>query len=172
MPQQPFIFILRDDHFVMLGRTLFPGGCDTGDAKITKAYKLPSCVNLEYSVIGPIFIATRKYVIHAVGPQYYGSSDVKTKEEQLASCYRTSLQLAVQNSLKHIVRSPVGERDVDKSLIWSRLFLQYRQVFMGTLSKMQPMSPLPRPDASWIQRRVQIRYLINNKKIKCFAHFE
>ena len=38
---------------------------------------------------------------------------------------------------------------------------------------MQPMSPSPRLDASWIQWRVQIRYLFNNKTIGIsIAHFE
>ncbi|OSC98278.1 A1pp-domain-containing protein [Trametes coccinea BRFM310] len=59
-------------------------GCETGDAKITKGYNLPA-----------------RHVIHTVGP-IYSSSNVETKAQQLASCYRTSLQLAVQNSLKHI----------------------------------------------------------------------
>ncbi|TRM65013.1 hypothetical protein BD626DRAFT_490633 [Schizophyllum amplum] len=63
-------------------RTL--GGAQTGESKITKAYRLPS-----------------KHIIHTVGP-IYSSSDVETKEEQLRSCYRSSLQLAIQNSLKHI----------------------------------------------------------------------
>jgi O-acetyl-ADP-ribose deacetylase (regulator of RNase III) len=58
--------------------------CQTGDAKITKAYRLPS-----------------RHVIHTVGPIYF-SPDVETKAKQLASCYKTSLQLAVANSLKHI----------------------------------------------------------------------
>ncbi|CDO74486.1 hypothetical protein BN946_scf184979.g41 [Trametes cinnabarina] len=59
-------------------------GCHTGDAKITKGYNLPA-----------------RHVIHTVGP-VYSSSNVETKAQQLASCYRTSLQLAVKNSLKHI----------------------------------------------------------------------
>jgi len=59
-------------------------GCETGDAKITKGYHLPS-----------------KHVIHTVGP-IYSASDKHFKASELASCYKTSLQLAVTNSLKHI----------------------------------------------------------------------
>ena len=62
-------------------RTL--GGCNTGDAKITKGYKLPA-----------------KHVIHTVGPVY---DDGKHGEpELLASCYRRALEVAVQNGCKTI----------------------------------------------------------------------
>ncbi|KAI0750133.1 A1pp-domain-containing protein [Daedaleopsis nitida] len=59
-------------------------GCDTGFAKITKGHNLPA-----------------RHIIHTVGP-IYSSAKVETKAEQLASCYKISLQLAVDNSLKHI----------------------------------------------------------------------
>ena len=59
------------------------GGCNTGDAKITKAYKLPC-----------------KYVIHAVGPRY---KDGKHDEEKLLrSCYSTSLKLAKDNKCETV----------------------------------------------------------------------
>ena len=59
------------------------GGCNAGDAKITKAYKLPC-----------------KYVIHAVGPRY---KDGKHDEEKLLrSCYSTSLKLAKDNKCETV----------------------------------------------------------------------
>jgi O-acetyl-ADP-ribose deacetylase (regulator of RNase III) len=58
-------------------------GCKTGDAKITKGYRLPA-----------------KHVIHTVGPVW---QDGRSGEpELLASCYRRSLQIADQHHLKSI----------------------------------------------------------------------
>ena len=58
-------------------------GCETGQAKITGAYRLPS-----------------RYVIHTVGPVWYGGKN--NEEEMLASAYRNSLKLAVENKLTSI----------------------------------------------------------------------
>jgi O-acetyl-ADP-ribose deacetylase (regulator of RNase III) len=62
-------------------RTL--GGCQTGDAKITKGYRLKA-----------------QHVIHTVGPIYH--SEGKKAPELLASCYRRSLELASENKLKSV----------------------------------------------------------------------
>lgn len=62
-------------------RTL--NGCKTGDAKITKGYNLPA-----------------KFVIHTVGPVWNGGSS--GEPEKLASCYRRSLVVAIENGVKSI----------------------------------------------------------------------
>ena len=62
-------------------RTL--GGCRTGQAKITKGHNLPA-----------------KWVIHTVGPVWQGGR--RGEDELLASCYRASLQLAVENGVRAI----------------------------------------------------------------------
>ncbi|MGB9833472.1 MAG: O-acetyl-ADP-ribose deacetylase [bacterium] len=62
-------------------RTL--GGCQTGDAKITRGYRLKA-----------------KYVIHTVGPVWREGS--AREEELLASCYRKALKLAKEYGIKSI----------------------------------------------------------------------
>ena len=62
-------------------RTL--GGCATGQAKITSGYQLPA-----------------RHVIHTVGPVWQGGK--AHEAELLASCYRTSLQLATEHGIKTI----------------------------------------------------------------------
>jgi O-acetyl-ADP-ribose deacetylase (regulator of RNase III) len=58
-------------------------GCLTGDAKITRGYRLPA-----------------KHVIHAVGPVWYGGD--RGEADLLASCYRRAIKLAHEQGLKSI----------------------------------------------------------------------
>ncbi len=60
------------------------GGCETGNAKITKGYNLKA-----------------KYVIHTVGP-IYSSKHFDECKLLLESCYKKSLELAEQNNCKSI----------------------------------------------------------------------
>jgi O-acetyl-ADP-ribose deacetylase len=59
------------------------GGCPTGEARITKGYRLPA-----------------RYVIHTVGPIWRGGS--AGEPELLARCYRNSLALAAENGIASI----------------------------------------------------------------------
>jgi O-acetyl-ADP-ribose deacetylase len=58
-------------------------GCPTGQAKLTQGYGLPA-----------------KYVIHTVGPVWQGGD--RNEHHLLASCYRESLNLAVETGIKTI----------------------------------------------------------------------
>ncbi|HEX2834456.1 MAG TPA: O-acetyl-ADP-ribose deacetylase [Thermoanaerobaculia bacterium] len=59
------------------------GGCPTGEARITRGYRLPA-----------------RHVIHTVGPVWRGGAE--REPELLASCYRNSLQLAVEHDVRTI----------------------------------------------------------------------
>ncbi len=58
-------------------------GCETGQSKISKGYNLRA-----------------KYIIHTVGPVWYGG--IRDEDALLASCYQTSLALAKTNKIKTI----------------------------------------------------------------------
>jgi len=67
----------------LLGECRTLGGCRPGEAKITRGHRLPA-----------------RFVIHTVGPIWRGG---KYQEfETLENCYRSSLQLAVENGIKTI----------------------------------------------------------------------
>jgi O-acetyl-ADP-ribose deacetylase (regulator of RNase III) len=58
-------------------------GCATGQAKITKGYRLPA-----------------KWVIHTVGPVWHGGGN--REDELLASCYRSCFALAIEHGIRSI----------------------------------------------------------------------
>jgi O-acetyl-ADP-ribose deacetylase len=59
------------------------GGCKTGDAKLTKGYRLPA-----------------RFIIHTVGPVWQGGHN--DEPELLASCYRRSMEVAAQNNIDEL----------------------------------------------------------------------
>jgi O-acetyl-ADP-ribose deacetylase len=59
------------------------GGCPTGEARLTKGYKLPA-----------------KYVIHTVGPVWTGGE--RGEPELLASCYRSVFKIARENGIRSL----------------------------------------------------------------------
>ena len=58
-------------------------GCNTGDARITRGYRLPA-----------------RHVIHAVGPVWHGGG--QNEDELLASCYRRTLELCQAKGLTSV----------------------------------------------------------------------
>ena len=59
------------------------GGCPTGEARLTKGYRLPA-----------------KYVIHTVGPVWRGGNH--GEDDLLAACYRHSMSLALRTKIRSI----------------------------------------------------------------------
>ena len=59
------------------------GGCPTGEARITRGYRLPA-----------------RHVIHTVGPVWQGGK--RGEPDLLASCYRSSFELASRNGIRSI----------------------------------------------------------------------
>jgi len=100
-------------------------GCKTGCAKITKAYKLPC-----------------DYVIHTVGPIWYGGND--NEEELLANCYRNSLQLAVDHGIRTIafpsISTGVYSFPVDKAA----------KIAVATVKKFLEDNPVKIDSVQWV----------------------
>ena len=67
----------------LLGECRTLGGCPTGEAKITKGYRLPA-----------------KYVIHTVGPVWSGGG--RREPELLRGCYLNALRLSAQHGVRSI----------------------------------------------------------------------
>ena len=67
----------------LLAECLTLGGCATGDARLTRGYRLPA-----------------RYVIHAVGPVWHGGT--AGEPELLAACYRRSLEVAAAAGVRSL----------------------------------------------------------------------
>ena len=73
----------------LLGECRELGGCPTGEAKITKGYRLPA-----------------KWVVHAVGPIWQGGT--KNEPELLANCYKSCFRLAERYRLRSLAFPAIG----------------------------------------------------------------
>ena len=94
-------------------RTL--NGCHTGEAKITKGYKLKA-----------------KYVIHTVGPIYAG----RDKDSLLlAECYYNSLQCAAQIAIKTVQKWLAEHDDYDIKVIFSCFDAPTYDIYCSLLKK-------------------------------------
>ena len=76
-------FIFYNKQSKLLEECITLHGCETGEAKITKAYNLPC-----------------EYVIHTVGPIWNGGTS--REDELLANCYYNSMKLAMDNGIRNI----------------------------------------------------------------------
>ncbi|MBW1721795.1 MAG: O-acetyl-ADP-ribose deacetylase [Deltaproteobacteria bacterium] len=100
----------------LLEETRKIGGCPTGEARVSKGYRLPA-----------------KWVIHTVGPVWTGGQ--RNEEALLAGCYRSSLKAAVDLGVKSIAFPSIStgaygfplERATEIALEETRKFLQEDQ---------------------------------------------
>ena len=94
------------------------GGCETGDAKLTSAYLLPS-----------------KYVIHTVGPVWRGGQD--DEEALLASCYRRSLEVAAAHAIRSIAFPGISTG------AYGFPFERAASIAVATIRHFAPQQPMP-----------------------------
>ncbi len=97
----------------LLEETRTIGGCPTGEARVSKGYRLPA-----------------KWVIHTVGPVWNGGH--RNEDNLLANCYRNSFKAAVEKGIKSIAFPSIStgvyrfplERATDIALKETKKFLE------------------------------------------------
>jgi len=95
------------------------GGCPTGDAKLTPGFRLSA-----------------KYVIHAVGPRWRGGED--GEPDLLASCYRRSLEIALEYKCQTIAFPAISTG------IYGYPLEQAAEIAVRTVGDFVTRNPLPR----------------------------
>ena len=100
-------------------------GCRTGEAKITKAYRLPC-----------------DYVIHTVGPIWHGGG--YGEAELLAACYANSLQVAVQNGIRKIAFPSISTG------VYSYPVEQAAVIAVGTVNQFVAEHPGAIDEVTWV----------------------
>lgn len=100
-------------------------GCKTGQAKITKAYKLPC-----------------DYVIHTVGPVWHGGD--QGEEVLLADCYRHSLTLAMEHNIHSVAFPSISTG------IYSYPVQQAAAIAVGTVRDFVAKHPQAFTDILWV----------------------
>lgn len=127
------------------------GGCETGEARITKGYNLPA-----------------RYVIHTVGPIWHGGSH--NEEKLLASGYRNSLQLAVKNGIKTIAFPSIStgaygypiELASVVALSETKKFMVRQTHRFGVAHRGEPVEPHPACPARERNRRIEKEVITSN----------
>ena len=104
-------------------RTL--NGCKTGQAKITKAYKLPC-----------------DYIIHTVGPVWHGGSHGEA--ELLAGCYRHSLELAIEHGIRTVAFPSISTG------VYSYPLQQAAEIAVRTVKAMVDEHPEAFDEIMWV----------------------
>ncbi|EFO93762.1 hypothetical protein CRE_12784 [Caenorhabditis remanei] len=88
-------------------------GCAVGDAVITSGCKIKHIKSIHLTLY--VFIFELSEIIHTVGPQVYGSV-TDEKRDNLIACYRTSLDIAIENGMKSVVGA-ISEKQLLNNLI-------------------------------------------------------